>query len=53
VFEAEVPKAETAVLVVVIVLDNTSTTAGQIAKAAGEKLCDCECCPENFGTPRE
>jgi prolyl-tRNA synthetase len=36
-FEAEALKTETAVLIMVVAMDNTSTSAGQIAKAAGVK----------------
>ena len=37
VFKPKVAKTETAVLIVVVALDDTSTSAGQVAKAAGVK----------------
>lgn len=37
VFKPKVAKSETAVLIVVVALDDTATSAGQIAKAAGVK----------------
>jgi prolyl-tRNA editing enzyme YbaK/EbsC (Cys-tRNA(Pro) deacylase) len=37
VFKPKVAKTETAVLIVVVALDDTATLAGQIAKAAGVK----------------
>jgi prolyl-tRNA synthetase len=37
VFKPKVAKSETAVLIVVVALDDTATSASQIAKATGEK----------------
>lgn len=37
VFKPKVAKTQTAVLIVVVALDNSATNAAQIAKAAGEK----------------
>lgn len=37
VFKPKVAKSQTAVLIMVVALEDTATSAGQIAKAAGEK----------------